>query len=748
MLAKILHKYATGVILAVLGLSLYLGSLLPDLKITLDFSNYLPRESKELDFYRDYLDVFGSRDDLLSIGLYRSEGIYDSVFLQKADALTDSCKSLPLVSRVTSLTRMSLPRKTIIGVVPQRLIHQNDSETLASDSTRLSKYEILQDRFFSRDGTTLVLTLELKPERSIEDSKRLIHNLDQLISSFEFEEVHIAGTTDLEVRYAWESERELKRFLVLCLLLIILVLGFIYRSISVVLLSLGVFILSLIFLGGFLVLAGQELDAMAPMIPSIILIVSISDVIHILASYSRSGENFAARVVAINEVIKTNFLTSLTTAIGFFTLMLSPIPMLYYFGMYVGAGVLIAYVVSILMVPAILFLSHSSSKEPKGIFSIDRWEWVASKLEKVERRSPRTIFGVCAALLLISCWGISLIDSNRTIASPMPKNNPMVKAFHFFEEHLAGAREFELAVYAKEKGDLANLENLQQIEKIHRYLDSLPEVGGLISPASYYQWLNSFNHQMRPDKLLLPENEEELEWQELTAPWAIERQFRSVIDSSRTYGAIRGRMPDMGTHRARELLAKIDQWMAGHVDTSSLILHHTGTPIILDLVNDIQIKAMFKGLGIAIICISLIMSFLFFDLRMIAITLLINLVPLVIVAGMMGFLGIELRGGTSIVFSIAFVLAVDDTIHFFNNVFFKKKQGMDPETAIAITLRQTGQPILITSLVIFLAFALIATSHLGNVQYLGILVSLTAVFALISDLLLAPLLLRLFLRSR
>ena len=227
-----------------------------------------------------------------------------------------------------------------------------------------------------------------------------------------------------------------------------------------------------------------------------------------------------------------------------------------------------------------------------------------------------------------------------------------------------------------------------------------------------------------------------------SAPTILKREFSSVLDSSRTKGAIRGRMPDMGKNNAADLLQQIDQWITKQQPDSTMQITHTGTHLMLDLVNDLQISAMFKGLLLAIFCIGIIMALIFWNWKLVGVTILVNLVPLLIVAGCMGFLGIELRGGTSIVFTIAFVIAVDDTIHFLNNVSLRIKRGLSRSDAIKETLQKTGQPIFITSIVMLLAFLLLVLSVLGNVKYLGILVSLTIVFALLSDLLLAPLCLK------
>lgn len=741
MLGRLLHKYPLWVLLGLLGLTVYAAFLLPHLKIELDFSNYLPADRSELDFYEYYRGIFGSKDDLLTIGIYREEGVFDAGFLDQLSALTDSCRSLPLVEKATSLTSLSLPRKTVFGIIYLPLIHLDKPEFLPSDSAQIVNTSLSENRYISTDCKTVTVILQITPDRDIEISKQFIRKLDELLQSFNFEEVHILGSMDMEVRYAWQSEQETQRFVVICLLMIVLVLWGIYRSIVVVLLSLGCFIISLMLLAGLLVLADFKLDIMAPMIPTIILIVSISDAIHIFSKYQPSLAAPAESIAGINEVLKTNFLTSLTTTIGFFTLLLSPTPVLYYFGLYVGIGVLLAYIVSSLLIPAALFLSRSGPKRPKAYFSEEQWTPKAAFINQVRKTYQKPIVLGCVLLLLLSLWGISRINTNRKITTPMPPRHAIVQSFQFFEKQMSGAREFEIAVLAKEEKGFLNPSLLQEVEKLHLYLDSLPNIGGLVSPVSYFKFLNRFYHLGNADYFNLPASGDQLMKLEQSSPLALKREFSSVIDSSRTNGAIYGRIPDIGKVKAHELMGEIDTWIHANLDTSLFTYQHTGTPVIMDLVNDIQIKAMFEGLLIAIICISLLMAVLFFNWKMVVITLLINLIPLLIVAGSMGFIGIELRGGTSIVFTIAFVIAVDDTIHFLNNVFFNDWQKGDQETAIFQTLKHTGLPIVITSLVIFLAFLMMASSSFGNVKNLGILVSLTVLFALLSDLLLVPMLL-------
>ncbi len=208
MFASILQRYPVWVLLFVLSVTIYSASLLSDLKIELDFSNYLPAHSPELKFYNEYREDFGTKDDFLTIGIYRSGGIFDSIFLNKLSRLTDSCKTLPLVRKVNSLTTISQPIKTPFGMVVRPLLRLDSIETISQDRTRITSSPLLKNRFVSHDETTTTIVLQLDTLRDLKACERLITRLDQLLPSFGFEETHIAGVIDIEVRYAWLSQAE------------------------------------------------------------------------------------------------------------------------------------------------------------------------------------------------------------------------------------------------------------------------------------------------------------------------------------------------------------------------------------------------------------------------------------------------------------------------------------------------------------------------------------------------------------
>lgn len=722
-------------LLILASLTLISALLLPRLEMELDFENYFPRNNTDLQFYKSYSAEFGDQDNTMMIALYREGGIFDLDFLLALDSLATSLKRLDDVRRVQAITNIRLPRKTAFGPILIPLVELESNIDLRRDSMRVASHPLIIERLISSDLTSTVLVVDLFENRSFTADKQLVYHLDSIISTFEFEETHILSRVDLEVRYSQESSNELIRLAIICLLIVIVLMALLYRSFLAVILSILVFVFSLVNLGGLIVLLDLKLDVMATMIPSIVLIVSISDAIHIFARYLPPDQPMDKRVYHIQEVVRANFITSFTTAIGFFTLWLSPVPMLAYFGLYVGFGVLCAYFVSVLLLIPCLFSLRSSAIKPSYLIMF-RWDRTSQFLQRL-RQHGRAIV-ICTSIVTgLAIAGVPFIDTDRTLTAPLATGGKVNQSFDFFQNHYNGGREYELAISTTGQARISDIAVLKQIDSLHKYLDATM-IGGLVSPYSYYAFLHSYQRGGNLDYFRTPESQIEIDRFDKAAPQQLKQSFSNVIDSSQQNGAFRGKMPDIGNLSSARFIDDIEHWINNNIDTSVIQYRHTGSPLIMDKVNDLQIIAMAKGLLLAILVICGMMTILFRNLKIMLISLLVNLLPLIILAGAMGFFGIELRGGTSIVFTIAFVIAVDDSIHFMNNARARVISGMSASNAIESTIKTTGLPITITSGVIFCAFILLMSSSLGNVRYLGFLVAIASVAAWVTDLVITP----------
>lgn len=734
------------------------------MKVEFDYTKFLAQDGEEVVFLKEHQETFGHRDNYLNITIVNEPTVFDTAFLKKVERFTKACDQLENVDEVISLPTLRTYVRTVFFWVRQSVLTYHTDSLLQESRSKILENENLVNNLVSADETVLNVLLEVSRSLDLDEKAAFIASVDSLMLVFDFPETHLAGLTNTEIRFSELVMRELPVFLGSCILLIIITLGFIYRSFWGVLLPLLVFLFTIIILGGIFVLTDRHINPLTNSLFSITLIVGVSDVIHIFSKFQSEGDCEHAKA-DLGAVIFNNFLTSLTTFIGFFTFYWTPMEAMEKYGVEAALCVLLAYVISIFFVPAVLFCLKPSQLPTVSVGAKRLWKIFYSIIQKINglalysgsaslsageveglenvqslewsRRHRNSVFLWIAVVLVLSVIGIFRIEDNPTLVSSMPFDHPVRQDIRFLESKNLGSRYFELAIKAKE-GKLTTLENLKAIEAIQDSLLKTEEICSVISPVSYYKSGNEARFPLSENGYRLPADQAEIQYIDQFLPKSFRNVFREVLDSTQTRGVILGKMKDAGKNDIQRFNHELMQWISVRADTSNLSVRLTGTALLLDKINDIQIKAAFQGLTVAVLVIAFIMAILFRSVRFVFITLVINCIPLVLMAGVMGFGGIEMRAGTSIVFTIAFVIAVDDTIHLLSNYAYQLRSGAGPETALVRTMEQIGQAIFFTSLVIFLSFSVLLFSSFDDISALGFLTSITIVFALIGDLGILP----------
>ncbi|MEZ4984725.1 MAG: MMPL family transporter [Saprospiraceae bacterium] len=278
--------------------------------------------------------------------------------------------------------------------------------------------------------------------------------------------------------------------------------------------------------------------------------------------------------------------------------------------------------------------------------------------------------------------------------------------------------------------------------KIEDYLHQNPNVKAIGSVTAVYKSLNQMHNNNRPDAYQLPATEATyLRYRQL-AEKIPETQLNILVNAAGDKARITSRIFDIGADSIKAFGQRTDDWVAKNVDTSLIKVVRTGTGLIIDKNAEYVRQSLLSGLVIAILIVSLLMAFLFKNVRMLFIAMIPNLIPLLQAGAMLGFLGIELEAGVSIVFAVIFGIAVDDSIHFLSKYKLARLKGLDVEAAIHLTFQETGKAIVLTTILLFFGFLVMLFSVHPPSVTIGLLISLTLVGALIADLLLLPLLIR------
>ena len=721
------------VVLATIG-SFY---FIPNLKIDTGFSQFLPVGDPELNFYEDFKHKMGDDERLLAIGIEADGRVFEPGFLKNIAALEDSLRATPGIANVGSLIDFTYPVKSPFGLLSLPYLHSDDPGLLVGDSVKIFKdFEVTQ-HFITENGRSLILWVQLAPDSAGLLTSKALDRLAVLRQGFQGGKTFVTGKKHLESEYSRMVADEMGSFVFLVTVFVLVILALIFRSAIGVLLPFVVVIISLVIFYGLMAVFGRSLGIMSNLFPTVILIVGVSDIIHMTAKYERERQRGTpakeAAVLTVREIGWAAFLTTLTTAIGFLSFYTSPMPALRNFGLEAAAGVMLGFVVTIFLSPAIfLALGKKSTFPIRPTFS-----GLTKKLLDFISRThayPRRVILLFLSLVALVSTGIFFINTNHLQLSNVPKNSDLKAGLDFFEEQAGGARTFEIAVSTKENARLDQLSSLEEIRKLHLHLDSLGWFHALRSPVTYFHVLHKAYTPADDLPFALPNSDAQLRRAEKS--WKTTDPRITMLNRERTIGRFSARLQDPGRKTMEQRNKDLQQWMGSHLDTSSLDFRITGMDYLIDRGHQERIDNMIQSLWQAVLIVAVLIGLIYRSVPLVLLVLIINLLPVFMAAGIMGFTGVELRGATSMIFNLGFMISIDDTVHFLNRFRLERKKGKTVEEAVHSTLYECGNAIIITNLILVGGFAVLMYSGFMEIFAYGELLSTLFLVAMVADLLL------------
>ena len=737
-----LRIISIGIFLVLMTISAF---QLPKLKFTFDFEQFFPEGDEDLAYFQEFIEAFETDDNFLLVAVRREAGVFEQLFLEKFHDLSLKARDLPYVVESQSLTKFAYPIKTPFAITTIPAIHIDDPSRYEQDKARILADERFLHNLISKDATTLVVLLKTIDRIQLDQARELMEALNPLIESYQFEEYHYLGRPYFQKELVAMQKREITVSAIISGILVTIILFWIFRrrwGIAVSLFSIG---LGMLLFMGLLAGTGRELNAMAALYPVLMIIVGTSDVIHIMSKYVdelRKGfPQDKAIVTTIKEIGLATLLTSITTAIGFASLLSSRVRPIRDFGLNSAIGVLVAYVTVIFFTTAVISLFHSNQ-----IIKLGRaqafWERLMDSAYRFTRQYPRPITVAAFITLLISLFGISRITTNYDIINNLPRGKKITEDFRYFEEALTGFRPLEVAVYAQNGYQATDYEVVREIDKVEGYMRQNPAVQAIGSITTAYKTINQMYQNNQMDAYQMPADKETFERYKRVLDKVPEMELNVLVSKDQKKARITSRVQDIGADSIKQFGRSLDQFIATQTDSSVVKFKQTGTGLIIDKNAEYIRRSLIQGLGLAILIVSLLMALLFRNWRMLIVSLVPNLFPLLLAGALLGYLGIELEAGVSIVFAVIFGIAVDDTIHFLSKFKLTYNKGVGVEEALRITFLETGKAICLTTIILFFGFLVMLFSIHPPSVVVGLLISLTLFSALISDLLLIPLLIR------
>lgn len=737
-----------------LALLLSLGAavLATGLRFSFSFTQFFPqRQAPQVERYFQFMQRFGRDDGLVFVALEDPQkGLLSGPGLRHIAELRQALAGLGGVSRVEAITHLRLPRASEAGIAAEPLVSNAD---LAATATGQHLRALLRQDPFARQlvdpsGGAAALLVELD---SRDPSQREVSSQGQVLDEIRARTLaqlkgsalrpHFAGVPVVRAGYIALLAGEIWRLVLLAGLILALVLFALFRTWRAVLLPLVTVGISTLMSVALLVAADQPFTLMSTLIPMLVMILGVADSVHFLARFQeerlRGLDLRAAIVSSFSHLAVACFLTSLTTAVGFAALQVSAIDIVADFGLYAALGVMVAYLVTILLLPPLLLtfplpLDRSlvaMAKQPSGKF-------LAWHFKLASHHSRRISVGFVLLSLVLLLVSYKTLSRRAFFVDDLPKDHALVMDTRFVENHFGGILPLDLEI----EGDAPLADDPRALAlaiQLSELLRAQPELGPVLS---YSDAMQALSLAAAGDSSLL-QSRQGLAQLRLLADSGDSEVMQRLVSGDERALRISTRVGDLGTPKMESLLARIDQQARALVKDLPFRVGLNGfTPAAL-WVNRYMVRQLFYGFGLAFALITLIFLLLFRSVKMALVALLPNLFPLVGVLAWMSLTGIALKPTTAIIFSVAFGLGVDNNIHFLTRYRDELRSFGDRRRALGRTMAGSGRGILFSSLVLSLGFVAALFAQLGTSRDFAILTIVTIFGALIAVLVLLPALL-------
>jgi uncharacterized protein len=727
---------------------------LRNLQVKFEFEQFFPQGDDDVEFFNKFTSEFDKDDSFLLVSLNNDGAeIFDTTFMKRMHDFSIACRDLNNVEKVQSLTSIKYPLKTPFGYSLLPLLHMSDSEKLKEDKKNILSDDRFSKSFVSADGKSINVLLKTTKDIAFAPADSLMDDLEVLLKKYNFDgsRSHILGRASFQSALVTMESREVIVSTLVSAVLLSIIIYLIYGSwyaVFVTMISIGA---SLLIFMGILAMTGRPLSLMSALYPIIVLIVGSSDVIHVMTKYidtvTSNETRFDTMKLVIKEIGYATFLTSFTNAIGFLSLVTSRLNILKEFGINSFFGVMLTFAVVIVVLPCLLVMVDIKKlKTNKG-----KSEWlnkIAINGYNNSKKYPARIIAIFAVVLLISFYGMSKITTNYKIIHNLPVKGKVTEDFLFFEKNFAGFRPLEFAITVKEPYKANDFEIVKEIDKVENKIKSTGVINSVISQATIYKSIEMANNGNQKASYKMPDSLYTfLEYQGMIAKMK-NLESSVLINKYNNKTRISSIISDIGADSVAIVGKDIDNWVKANIDSTKMSVRRTGTGLVLDK-NNIYVKEnLLYSLVLSIIVISLLMAMMVKNFKMLIISLIPNLIPLFFVAAVLGFFNIQLDAGISIIFSVIYSIAVDDTIHFLSRYKLCIDEGMGVEESLKNVFEDTGKSIVLTSIVLFFGFLIMLFSNYPPSVNVGVLTAFTLLSAMSCDLYLLPVLIRYFYKDK
>ena len=741
-------------ILIVLGIITYfLATQMQYMRFSYTEANLLPRNHKVNIEYNKFLKIFGEEGNIIILATQDSS-VFTAKKFNNWNALSKKLGTFPEVDFTVSigdikkLKKDTLHKRFTVEPLYKEKPKSND-EVLKIKNELFNKLPFFNNFLFNKKTGTIRTIIYIKKDivNTIKRKDFVFNALNPTINKFEKDnhlDVKVSGMPYIRTMNSQNIVDEIGLFVGLALGVTSLIFFFFFRSFRATFITMLVVIIGVIWAFGFIGLFQYEISVLMALIPPLIIVIGVPNCIFLINKYQHEVKSHGNQAKSLQRVISkignATLMTNITTASGFATFIFTKSQLLNEFGIIASINIMAIFVLSLLIIPIIYsFLPKPKEKHLKHLEK--RWiERIVNWMENTVRHRRITVYVFTVLLMVASIIGVYMIKVSGSLIEDMPKGKPFFKDIVFFEKEFGGIMPLEIVIDTKRKKGVMKLSTLKRMDRLDEIIDEIPELSPSVSVLNIVKYSKQAYFNGNPKYYQLPTGQE----RSFILSYAKNSKTNSdllnnFVDSTGRYARITTFMKDIGTEKMERIEERLQARIDKEFPKERFNVTMTGKALVFLKGTNYLINNLVVSLSLAILLISLFMAWMFKSFQMIIISLIPNILPLLVTAGLMGYLGVPIKPSTILVFSIAFGISVDDTIHF----LAKYRQELQANhwkvrKSVYAALRETGVSMFYTSIVLFFGFLVFIVSSFGGTIALGGLVSVTLLFAMVSNLLLLP----------
>ena len=769
---KILQYRRTSLI-ALTAITIFMGYFAAQVKLSYEFTKAIPEDNPTFSIYKKFVHQFGVDGTTMVVG-FQTKNLYTA---QNFNALADLQKNIKTIPGVTDVLGVPSAYAIVKDTVNFRfkgdiIFHppySNDSALLA-DKVIFESLPFYKHLLYNPDSSSYIMAISFIPDSINSGARsRIINSLETKLSSFKKAtqlDLHVSGLPYIRTIMADRIKKEMFWFLIGSLVLSAITLLLFFRSIPAMLMSLAVVAMGVIWSFGTMVLLGQKITLLTALIPPLIVVIGIPNCIYFLnkyhTSYKETGDKEKALIQMVGRMGIVTLFCNITAAIGFFVFALTKSPLLKEFGWVSGVNIMALFFISLFFIPPVL--SYLEVPQARHIRYLDN-KTLEKLLVKIERWTfdhTKWVFGITIVLVIVSSFGLVQIKKEAFIVDDLPKKDKLYTDLKWFEQNAGGVMPLEIVIDSKKKNGLTkSLKPLEKIDELDFFLQEQAELGKPLGLLDGIKFAKQAFYDGDSLAYAIPTGTEMAFIAPYIAPKPMdttptktttakgpETLLNKFIDKDKKATRISVNMKDIGSAKLPLFIAKIDSATKALFDTAKYHVEITGSSVTFLEGSNFIIKGLGESIFWAFLLIAVCMIFLFRSFPILMCSLIPNIIPLFITAGIMGWTGVALKPSTVLVFSVALGIAIDVTIRFLVN--YKQELphlNYQVNNTLIQTIRHTGISIIYTSLVLVAGFIIFCFSDFGGTKALGWLTSLTLIVSTLTNLVLLPALIKTFIKE-